>query len=141
MNRIIGYTAGAFDLLHIGHINLLKSSKKYCDYLIVGVTTDELVRKTKSKTPISNLKERMEIVESIKFVDQVVIQDDLDKVVAWRKFRYDILFSGDDWKGVPRWNMYEFELAKKGVKVIYLPYTKSISSTMLQKFIKEANQG
>lgn len=134
---IIGYTAGAFDLFHIGHLNLLKKSKENCDKLIVGVTTDELIFQTKHKHPFFCLNERMEIISSIKYVDQVVIQDDLDKVKAWEKYKYDILFSGDDWKGNPRWLDYEKRLKQCGnvVKIIYFPYTKSTSSTKLQEII------
>jgi len=132
---VIGYTAGAFDVFHIGHLNLLKRAKSNCDYLIVGVTTDELIKQTKHKTPLSTLEERMELVGSIKYVDKVVIQDDLDKVKAWYRFNYHKLFSGDDWKTSPRWVNYEIELNKLGAEVIYFPYTKSISSTKLQEYV------
>ncbi len=132
---IIGYTAGAFDVFHIGHLNLLKRAKENCDYLIVGVTTDELIQATKNKSPLATLDERMEILRQIKYVDQVVVQDDLDKVAAWERYHYDKLFSGDDWCGNPRWKKYEQELKKIGVDVIYFPYTKTISSTKIKDFI------
>ncbi len=133
---IKGYTAGVYDLFHIGHLNLLKNAKAKCDYLIVGITTDELV-KYKGKSPVITLEERMQIVEAIKYVDEVVVQDDLDKVKAWDKYHYDILFVGDDWKGTDKWNQYELQLNEKGAKVCYLPYTKKTSSTLLTKALNE----
>ena len=131
---VIGYTAGAFDVFHIGHLNLLKKASANCDYLIVGVTTDELIYMTKHKYPLANLQERMSIIQAIKFVNKVVVQEDLDKVKAWHKLHYDVLFSGDDWKNHPRWQGYERELFELGVEVIYFPYTKTISSSKLQKY-------
>ena len=133
---VIGYTSGVYDLFHIGHLNLLKHAKEKCDYLIVGLTTDELVQ-YKGKSPVITLSERMEIVSAIKYVDKVVIQDDLDKVKAWDKYHYDILFVGDDWKGTDKWNNYETQLKKVGAKVVYLPYTKTTSSTLITKVLKE----
>lgn len=133
---IVGYTAGVYDLFHIGHLNLLRNAKKYCDKLIVGVSTDELVR-YKGKSPVIPLDERMEIVSAIKYVDEVCIQDNLDKTKAWEKLHYDILFVGDDWKGKSQWNEYEKFLKSKGAKVIYLPYTKTTSSTLITKTLKE----
>ncbi len=134
-SKSIGYTAGAFDLFHIGHLNLLKNSKKNCDYLIVGVTTDELVLETKGKKPFIPFAERRAILESIKYVDEVVIQDDLDKVKAQEKYNYDVLFSGSDWETSPRWRGYSEKLAKKGVSIKYFPYTHSISSSKIQDII------
>lgn len=111
MPRQIGYTAGAFDLFHIGHLNLLRRAKDWCNYLIVGVTTDELIKKSKGHKPAIPLAERIAIVKTCRYVDEVVIQDDLDKVLAWQKYHFDMLFSGDDWKGNPRWLEYEKRLA------------------------------
>jgi glycerol-3-phosphate cytidylyltransferase len=133
--KIIGYTAGAFDIFHIGHLNLIKRSKDNCDYLIVGVTTDELIKKTKKRSSVVPFSERFEIVSSIRYVDEVVVQDDLDKVLAWKKYHYNRLFSGDDWKNNPRWIGYENELRKVGVDVVYFPYTKETSSTKIQHVI------
>ncbi len=133
---IVGYTTGVYDLFHIGHLNLLRNAKKYCDKLIVGVSTDELVQ-YKGKSPVIPLNERLEIVKAIKYVDEVCIQDDLDKTKAWEKLHYDILFVGDDWKGNEQWNKYEKFLNEKGAKVIYLPYTKTTSSTLLTKALEE----
>lgn len=132
----IGYTTGVYDLFHIGHLNLLKNAKANCDYLIVGLSTDELVQ-YKGKSPVIPLEERMAIVEAVKYVDKVVIQDDLDKVKAWDKYHFDVLFVGDDWKGTDKWNEYERRLNEKGAKVCYLPYTKTTSSTLITKVLKE----
>lgn len=132
----IGYTTGVYDLFHIGHLNLLKIAKANCDYLIVGLSTDELVQ-YKGKSPVIPLEERMAIVEAVKYVDKVVIQDDLDKVKAWDKYHFDVLFVGDDWKGTDKWNEYERRLNEKGAKVCYLPYTKTTSSTLITKVLKE----
>lgn len=134
--KIIGYTAGAFDLFHIGHLNLLKKAKENCDYLIVGITTDELIEKTKGKRPFVPLSERIDIVSNCKFVDKVVVQDDLDKFEAWKNYRYNVLFSGDDWKNSPRWIEYEEKLNSVGAKIEYFQYTKTTSSSKIQKIIE-----
>lgn len=133
---IIGYTAGAFDLFHIGHLNLLKNSKHRCDKLIVGVSSDELIYNTKGKYPVIPLNERIRIVKAIRYVDEIHVQKDLDKIKAWEKYHYDLLFIGDDWKGNPRWDNYEKILKTKGVPIIYLPYTQTTSSTLLTKTLK-----
>lgn len=134
--EIIGYTAGVYDLFHIGHLNLLKNAKEHCDKLIVALTTDELVQ-YKGKNSIIPLNERMEIVKAIRYVDDVVVQDDLDKFNAWKKYHYDVLFVGDDWKGTDKWNKYEQQLAEVGSRVIYFPYTKTTSSTLLTSVLRK----
>ena len=136
-NYLVGYTAGAFDLFHIGHLNLLKKAKENCNYLIVGVTTDELIEKTKRHKPAIPLNERIAILEACKYVDKVVIQDDLDKVSAWEKLHYNILFSGDDWKNTPRWKKYENELDKRNVKIQYFSYTQTTSSTLIKQYLNK----
>ena len=128
----IGYTTGVYDMFHIGHLNLLKRAKKQCDYLIVGVTTDKLVE-YKNKTPIIPYKERKQIVESIKYVDKVVPQDNMDKYEACKRLNANVIFVGDDWKGTEKWNKIEEELKIINVDVIYFPYTKSTSSTILRE--------
>ena len=133
---IVGYTAGVFDLFHIGHLNLLKNAKSKCDKLIVGVTTDELVS-YKGKSPVITLTERMEIVKAIKYVDEVVVQDNLDKIEAYKKYHFNILFVGSDWKGTEKWNNYEQILKNFGVSIEYLPYTKTTSSTLLTSVLKK----
>ena len=135
----IGYTTGVYDLFHIGHLNLLKRAKERCDYLIVGVSSDKLAE-YKNKVPFVSQEERIAIVKAIRYVDEVVLQEDLDKVKAWDKLHYDILFVGSDWQGTDKWNEYERKLNEKGAKVCYLPYTKTTSSSILQKTIKNFNE-
>lgn len=133
MKKTIGYTAGTFDMFHVGHLNLLKHAKERCDYLIVGVNSDELVRTYKNKDVVIPLEERMQIVEAIKYVDEVVRMDTLDKLTAWEQNKFDLIFIGDDWKGSERWKKTEEEMAEYGVKVVYLPYTQQTSSTLLRE--------
>lgn len=134
---IIGYTQGTFDMFHIGHLNLLKNAKAHCDYLIVGVNKDELILEYKKKSAIVPLSERMAIVEAIRYVDKVVACDTLDKVSAWNQHHYDVLMIGDDWKGNPRWEETEKQISILGARLIYLPYTRDTSSTMLREKLKE----
>lgn len=138
MKYKIGYTQGVFDMFHIGHLNLLKHAKEYCEYLIVGVNSDELVVSYKHKTPVINEKERAEIVRNIKCVDEVVIANTLDKKKALEFYNFDVIFIGDDWKGNPRWAQTKIDLAKYGVDLVYLPHTNGISSTILRS--KEENR-
>ena len=132
---IIGYTTGVFDLFHVGHVNILRQSKAMCDYLIVGCTTDELVRQRKNKVPIIPHKERVEILSSIKYVDQVVSQDSMDKFEAYDKYKFNIMFVGDDWKGHPKWQQMEQNFNALKVKIIYFPYTRNTSSTKINKIL------
>jgi glycerol-3-phosphate cytidylyltransferase len=129
----IGFTQGVFDMFHIGHLNLLKNARKYCDYLIVGVNSDELVKKYKNKSPIIPFNERIAIVDSIRYVDETIKVDTLDKVVTWNLKQYNLLLIGDDWKGSQRWIQTEKIMAAYGVKVIYLPYTHMTSSTLIRE--------
>ena len=126
----IGYTTGVYDLFHIGHLNLLKNAKGLCDKLIVGVTVDELV-KYKYKRAIIPFEDRLEIVRSIKYVDAAIPQDDIDKFAAWEKLKFDILFVGDDWYQSESWQAMEEKFRGVGVKVVYFPYTKGVSSTVI----------
>ncbi len=130
-----GYTAGVFDVFHIGHLNLLKNAKAMCEYLIVGVNSDELVQSYKDKTPIQPLCDRMEIVDSIRYVDKVIANHTLDKLTAWEKLGFDVIFIGDDWKGNERWKKTEEELNQVGVDVVYLPHTSGISSSIIKEII------
>lgn len=129
----IGYTTGVFDMFHIGHLNILKKAKEQCEYLIVGVTTDSLCFHRKNKYPIICEKERMEIVGAIKFVDKVVIQENMEKLDAVRKYHANAVFVGSDWKGTNVWNQYEKEFAIEGCTVVYLEHTDGISSTILRE--------
>ncbi|MBQ8208444.1 MAG: adenylyltransferase/cytidyltransferase family protein [Clostridia bacterium] len=134
--KVVGYTTGVFDMFHIGHLNVIKSAKARCDYLIVGVSTDELVRTEKNKTPVIPYAERAAIVEAIKYVDEVVPQPDKDKLGAWKKYKFDKMFVGSDWQGTPQWEAFEKQFAPLGVEIVYLPHTDGISSTMLTGVIK-----
>lgn len=129
---IIGYTTGVYDLFHIGHLNLLKNAKGMCDKLIVGVTVDELVA-YKGKKSLIPFEDRIELVRSCRYVDAAVPQYDMDKLAACKKLGASFLFVGDDWYGTEKWKAYEEEFAKEGIKIIYFPYTKGISSTQIQK--------
>ena len=129
---ITGYTTGVFDLFHIGHLNLLKNAKGMCDKLVVGVSTDELVF-YKSKKAVIPFEERLEIVRSIKYVDAVVPQENMDKFESWKKMKFDIIFVGDDWYNSKKWHKIENNFKKVNVKVVYFPYTKNISSTLINK--------
>lgn len=129
---VLGYTSGVYDLFHIGHLNLLKNAKGLCDKLIVGVSTDEVVL-YKNKKPVIPFEERLEIIRCIKFVDVAIAQENLDKFQMWKKIKFDILFVGDDWHQTDSWQKYEKDFDKVGVKVIYFPYTKTTSSTLINK--------
>ena len=136
---IIGYTTGVFDLFHIGHLNILRRAKEQCDYLIVGVTVDELVS-YKGKKAFIPYEERAAIVEAIRYVDKVVPQTSMDKMAAWEKYRFDRMFVGDDWKGTDTWNRLEEEFAEVGVEIVYFPYTKQTSSSELRAALNKLNQ-
>lgn len=132
---IIGYTTGVFDMFHIGHLNILRRAKEKCDYLIVGVSTDDVVESYKHHRPIIPYEQRAAIVEAIKYVDEVVPQTTMDKTVFLREHHFDVMFHGDEWKGTELYNHYEEEFAKYGARIEYLNHTEGISSTMLRKKI------
>lgn len=135
-NKKIGYTTGVFDLFHVGHLEILRKAKENCDYLIVGVSTDELVHEYKNKRPIITFEQRIEIIKSIKYVDEVVVQKDRDKLNALHKIGFNIMFVGDDWKGSKIFLELERKFQKYGVEIFYFPYTKNISSTSLRSTLK-----
>lgn len=128
----IGYTTGVFDMFHIGHLNILERAKEQCEYLIVGVTTDELCFARKKKYPIICEKDRMAILGAIKYVDEVVPQTDMDKLNAVKEYHADAVFVGSDWKGTPSWIQYERDFAEVGCTVVYLDHTDGISSSILK---------
>ena len=134
--KIIGYTTGVYDLFHIGHLNLLRNAKSLCDRLIVGVTSDELVA-YKYKKSIIPFEERIQIVRSIKYVDLAIPQNSIDKFEAWKKLKFDILFVGDDWFENKKWKNFEKKLKLKKVKIIYFPYTKKTSSTLINEILNK----
>ncbi len=131
-NQIIGYTTGVFDLFHVGHLNIIKRAREKCDYLIVGVTTDEEANRVKGRYPVIGFEDRKQIVEAIKFVDEVVPEYNVDKKEAWRRLKFNVIFKGDDWKGSAKWNDYEQFFQAKEVEVVYFPYTKGISSSEIR---------
>ncbi len=128
----IGYTTGVFDMFHIGHLNILKRAKEQCEFLIVGVTTDELCFQRKQRYPIICESDRIAIVAELRCVDQVVPQENMDKLEAVKKYGADAVFVGSDWKGTDAWNQYEKEFAEVGCTVVYLDHTDGISSTILR---------
>ena len=126
----IGYTCGVFDMFHVGHLNLLEKCKSMCDYLIVGVCNDEYVRNIKHKEPVYSEQDRVRILEALKVVDRaelVTIEETNDKILAIEKFHFDVLFSGDDWKGSERY----------GAFIEYFPYTQGITTTQIKEKIKK----
>lgn len=132
----VGYTTGVFDLFHIGHLNILKKSKEMCDYLIVGVSTDELVQKYKSKTPVIPFEERIKIINAIKYVDKVVPQITMDKIEAWKELHFDVMFHGNDWNGSDLYLEIEKKFHEKGIDLIFLPHTDGTSSTIISNKIR-----
>lgn len=133
---IVGYTTGVYDMFHVGHLNILRRAKEQCDFLIVGVSTDELVQHDKNKTPIIPFEDRCKIVEAIKYVDKVVPQPNKNKLEAWDLYKFNKMFVGSDWQGTDAWNKFEEQFKPLGVKIVYLPHTDGISSTLLRDKIK-----
>ena len=121
------YTSGCFDIFHYGHLNILKRSKQMCDFLIVGVSTDELIEKEKGNRPVIPFEERLKVIESISYVDKVIPQVDKNKQRIVDLHNIDAISVGDDWKG---------RFPKTTCHVEYLPYTKSVSSTILKNTLK-----
>ena len=131
----IGYTTGVFDLFHIGHLNILRRAKEQCDYLIVGVSSDELVLREKNNLPIIPFNERFAIIKSIRYVDLVVPQLSKDKLKAWEKHHFNKMFVGSDWKGTDAWKKFEEQFTPLGVEIIYLEHTDGISSSIIKSRI------
>lgn len=134
---IIGYTTGVFDMFHIGHLNILRRAKEKCDYLIVGVSTDECVESYKHKTPVIPYDQRAAIVEAIKYVDEVVPQKSMDKLEFLKQRHFDVMFHGDEWQGTELYNRYEKEFAKFNARIESLAHTDGISSTILREKIQK----
>ena len=135
-DQIVGYTTGVFDLFHVGHLRLLQRAKSRCDRLIVGVSTDDLVKSYKNKLPVIPFEERLEIVSALKCVDEVVAQKHRDKIAAYHEIKFNVMFVGSDWKGSDLFNEVESELAGYGVEVVYFEYTNNVSSTALQSTLQ-----
>jgi glycerol-3-phosphate cytidylyltransferase len=137
----VGYAAGAFDLFHIGHLNLLRHARQHCDHLIAGVVSDEMLALTKGITPVVPLAERLEIVDHIDVVDTAYPETVPDKLDVWRELRFDVFFKGDDWRGTEKGLRLEREFAEVGVEVVYFPYTMSTSSTVLRRALRALSGG
>lgn len=135
----IGYTDGVYDLFHVGHLNMIQTAKQNCEYLIVGVHGDSVVEEYKHRTPIINENDRRRIIASIKGVDRAEINRFRDKMKLWELYHFDVIFIGDDWKGTERWNQFEKILAKVNVDVVYVPYTKGISTTEIREKIMDGD--
>ena len=133
----IGYTTGVFDLFHIGHLNILRRAKERCDYLIVGVSTDEVVESYKHRRPVICYEDRAAIVSAIKYVDEVVPQTSMDKMVFLKQRHFDVMFHVDEWKGTELYNKYEKEFSEYGARIEYLHHTEGISTTIIRNIIKK----
>ncbi len=133
----IGYTDGVYDLFHVGHLNMIETAKEQCEHLIVGVHGDDVVEEYKHHRPIINENDRKRILEAISGVDEVVINRFRDKIKLWEMYHFNVIFIGDDWKGTERWNKFEKELRSINVDVIYVPYTRGISTTEIKQMIKD----
>ena len=138
---VIGYAPGAYDLFHIGHLNILKHAAAHCDRLIAGVVADEVLVQTKGRAPVVPLAERMENVRNLRFVDAVHAEVVPDKIDTWREVRFDVIFKGDDWRGTAKGEDLERRFAAVGVRVEYFPYTMHTSSTMLRKALSALTAG
>lgn len=128
-----GFTVGTFDMFHVGHLNLFRQAKEYCDYLIVGVHSDEWVLHCKNRPTVISYDDRAEIVSAIRYVDEVVKNETKSKLEAWKKYKFDVAFIGDDWKGTEVWNAIEAELKLVGCDTVYIPYTQRVSTTKIRE--------
>jgi glycerol-3-phosphate cytidylyltransferase len=131
----VGYVPGVFDMFHIGHLNILRNARLHCDRLIAGVVSDEMAERVKGQLPVVPLAERLEIVRSVRYVDEAVVESVPDKAEMWRQLRFDVIIKGDDWRGTPRGLALERRMADVGVEVAYLPYTAHTSSTLLRRVL------
>lgn len=135
----IGYIAGVFDLFHVGHLNMFKRAKEQCDYLIVGVVSDESVMVNKKTMPYMPFEERLELVQACRYVDEAVglptYNGDTDE--AHRRYQFDVQFSGSDYANDPVWLAKKEYLEKRGADLVFFPYTQSTSSTKLKEMIEK----
>jgi glycerol-3-phosphate cytidylyltransferase len=132
----IGYVPGAFDLFHIGHLNILRRAREHCDFLIAGVVADDVLIRRKGVTPVVPLAERIEIVRNVRYVDMAHAAMTNDKVAIWKELRFNVLFKGDDWRGTEKGNKLERDFAAIGVEVTYFPYTQATSSSALRRTLQ-----
>lgn len=138
---IKGYVPGVFDMLHVGHLNIIRAARPHCDRLIVGVVADSVVERVKGRTPVVPLEERMEILSELRMVDEVVTDVHADKFDTWQQLRYDVIFKGDDWQGTPKGLKLESDLRRVGARIIYFPYTRHTSSTLLRRTLDDMIRG
>jgi len=141
MTRVIGYAPGAYDLFHVGHLNLLRHAAEQCDHLVAGVVSDEMLLLTKGRLPVVPLAERLEIVRSLRIVDEVHAEVVPDKLDTWREVGFDVIFKGDDWRGTEKGDRLERDFAAVGVEVRYFPYTMHTSSTALRRALNALERG
>ncbi len=135
MDRTVGYAPGVYDLFHVGHLNILKHARSRCDFLVAGVVSDQMALRAKGVEPVVPLQERLEIVQSIRYVDQAIEEDVAEKLQVWEQVRFNVIFKGDDWRGTPKGDKLESDFAEVGVKVVYFPYTAHTSSTRLREVL------
>ena len=133
----VGYTTGTFDLFHVGHLNILEKAKENCEYLIVGVSTDELVKEYKGESPVISFEDRIRIIRALKCVDKAIPQQTMNKLDVLEDIQYDVLFHGDHWKNTEMYNEIEEKLAEKNISCVYFPYTKSISTQSIKEKVKQ----
>ena len=133
----VGYTTGTFDLFHVGHLNILEKAKENCEYLIVGVSTDELVKEYKGESPVISFEDRIRIIRALKCVDKAIPQQTMNKLDVLEDIQYDVLFHGDDWKNTEMYNEIEEKMAEKNISCVYFPYTKSISTQSIKEKVKQ----
>jgi len=135
--RRVGYVPGVYDMFHIGHLNILRNASRQCDHLIAGVVSDEIALRAKGRPPVVPLAERLEIVRSVRYVDEAVAETERDKVEVWRRVGFDMIIKGDDWRGTAKGEQLERDMASIGVEVVYLPYTAYTSSSLLRSVLNE----
>jgi len=135
MPIVVGYVPGVFDMFHVGHLNILRNARLVCDRLIAGVVSDERAEAAKGKRPVVPAGERLEIVRSVRYVDEAVLEDVPDKLAMWERLCFDVMIKGDDWRGTPKGDKLEQDMATVGVRVVYLPYTVHTSSTILRQVL------
>jgi glycerol-3-phosphate cytidylyltransferase len=132
MKPVVGYAPGVWDMFHIGHLNILRRARAHCDWLIVGVVTDDSVLRVKGRWPVVPLADRMAVLAALSLVQEVVVDDSRDKVEMWHRLHFDVVFKGDDWKGTPKGDTLERGMAAVGARVVYFPYTREVSSTAMR---------
>lgn len=136
-SRVVGYVPGAWDMFHVGHLNILLRARERCDRLVVGVVTDQALTVVKGRLPIVPLAERVELVAQLDLVDEVVTDFSSNKLLVWERLHFDVLFKGDDWRGTAKGDRLESDMASVGVEVCYFPYTIHTSSSQLRAMLAE----